>query len=106
MDESALTGEADPVCKSPDVDPWCRAGTQLADGGGLALVVAVGPCSEWGRTMALVAVEAEDTPLQIKLAALAGTVGKVGAAVALACFVVLTARCVLDASLSYAWVMV
>lgn len=92
LDESALTGEADPVLKSPESDCWCRAGTSVAEGSGRMLVVAVGPHSEWGKTMALVAVEAEDTPLQCKLGALAGLIGKIGAAVALACFLVLTIR--------------
>jgi hypothetical protein len=56
------------------------------------LVIAVGPNSEWGQTMALVAGEAADTPLQAKLTILAGAIGKVGLAVALLCFVVLMIR--------------
>ncbi len=28
-DEASLTGEADPVKKAPDADPWCRSGTQV-----------------------------------------------------------------------------
>lgn len=29
IDEASLTGEADPVKKSSDKDPWCRSGTQV-----------------------------------------------------------------------------
>lgn len=65
---------------------------QVTEGDGHMLVIAVGPNSEWGQTMALVAGEAADTPLQEKLTVLAGAIGKVGFAVALLCFVVLMIR--------------
>ena len=50
----------------------CRAytGMQVTEGSGRMLVMAVGGQSEWGRTMALVATEAQPTPLQVLLAAL------------------------------------
>ena len=38
---------------------------QVTEGSGRMLVVAVGAESEWGRTMALVATEAQPTPLQV-----------------------------------------
>lgn len=54
------------------------------------LIVAVGSNSEWGKTMELVgAAGDEKTPLQAKLEILASTIGKVGLAVALSCFIVL-----------------
>ena len=56
------------------------------------LVSAVGANSEWGQTMALVAGEAADTPLQEKLTVLAGAIGKVGFSIAVLCFVVLMVR--------------
>ena len=40
-------------------------GVQVTEGSGRMLVVAVGSQSEWGRTMALVATEAQPTPLQV-----------------------------------------
>ncbi len=55
IDEASLTGESDPIKKSPEEDPWCRSGTQVSEGSGRVFVVAVGPQSEWGKTMALVA---------------------------------------------------
>lgn len=57
------------------------------------LVTAVGMDSEWGRTMALVAAEVPETPLQIALGTLAAAIGKVGLAVGALCFVVLMIRC-------------
>lgn len=44
-----------------------QAGVQVTEGSGRMLVVAVGVQSEWGRTMALVATEAQPTPLQVLL---------------------------------------
>ncbi len=40
-------------------------GVKVTEGSGRMLVVAVGSQSEWGRTMALVATEAQPTPLQV-----------------------------------------
>lgn len=49
-----------------------------------------GQQSEWGKTMALVGnAGSEDTPLQEKLAVLAGAIGKIGFAVAVASFIAL-----------------
>ena len=78
VDEASLTGESDPIKKSPEEDPWCRSGTQVSEGSGRLLVVAVGQQSEWGKTMALVGeAGSEDTPLQEKLADMAAAIGKV-----------------------------
>ena len=43
----------------------CARLGQVTEGSGRMLVVAVGAESEWGRTMALVATEAQPTPLQV-----------------------------------------
>jgi Ca2+-transporting ATPase len=93
VDEASLTGESDPIKKSPDEDPWCRSGTQVSEGSGRVLVAAVGPQSEWGKTMALVGgAGSEDTPLQEKLADMAGAIGKVGFVVAIASFTALVIK--------------
>ena len=55
-------------------------------------MTAVGVNSEWGKTMALVAGEAHDTPLQEALGTLAAAIGKVGLAVGILCFIVLMIR--------------
>lgn len=64
----------------------------MTEGSGRLLVLAVGKDSEWGRTMALVATEAQPTPLQDALSVLATAIGKVGLAVGVICFVVLFVR--------------
>ncbi|EIE19492.1 calcium-translocating P-type ATPase [Coccomyxa subellipsoidea C-169] len=91
IDEASLTGESDPMHKG-DKDRWCRSGTQVTEGSGKMLVVAVGTESEWGRTMALVATEASPTPLQDSLGVLATAIGKIGLTVGVVCFVVLFVR--------------
>ena len=65
---------------------------QVTEGSGKVLVTAVGVHSEWGKTMALVAGESHDTPLQEALGYLAGAIGKVGLAVGVLCFIVLMVR--------------
>ena len=95
LDEASLTGEADPIKKgdpSAGLDPWVRSGTQVIEGSGKSLIIAVGEHSEWGRTMSLVVGEPGDTPLQEKLGVLATAIGKVGFVVAVICFVVLMIR--------------
>eukprot|EP00775_Hariotina_reticulata_P009045 gene9045-9216_t len=97
VDEASLTGESDPIKKSEE-DPWCRSGTQVSEGSGKMLVVAVGDNSEWGKTISLVTSSGdEQTPLQEKLAHVAATVGKIGASVAATCFVALLIKwCVIN----------
>lgn len=69
--ESALTGESDdkkksmkPIAEGGDV--FMMSGTSLATGYAHVLVTAVGEQSRWGRTKAKLAVEAVDTPLQVR----------------------------------------
>jgi Ca2+-transporting ATPase len=68
----------------------------VTEGSGRALVVAVGPRSEWGRTMSLVVGESGETPLQEKLGVLATAIAKVGVLVAVVCFVVLMIRWMIE----------
>ncbi len=90
IDEASLTGESDPIKKTLDQDPWIRSGTQVSEGSGKAIVIAVGESSEWGKTMALMEEAGEEqTPLQEKLEVVAGAIGKVGFAVAIVCFIAL-----------------
>ncbi|GLC43787.1 hypothetical protein PLESTB_000907900 [Pleodorina starrii] len=98
IDEASLTGESDPIKKNPDDDCWVRSGTQVTEGSGKLLVVAVGENSEWGKTMALVGEAGDDeTPLQVKLTWVASTVGKVGFGVAICCFAALLIKwCVVN----------
>lgn len=97
LDESSLTGETEPIRKGKeDNDNWIRSGTQVSEGSGTALVLAVGPHSEWGKTMALVVKESGNTPLQEKLGVLATAIGKVGLFVAVICFFVLLIRWIIE----------
>ncbi|GLC43255.1 hypothetical protein PLESTF_000409400 [Pleodorina starrii] len=90
VDESSLTGESEAVKKSLEEDPWVRCGTQVQEGGGRVLVLAVGGDTEYGRTMAIVGeAGGQDTPLTEKLGDLAGAIGKIGGAAAVVLFIVL-----------------
>ncbi|GIL92663.1 hypothetical protein Vretimale_19460 [Volvox reticuliferus] len=90
LDEASLTGESDPIKKDPANDPWVRSGTTVNEGSGHVLVVAVGPNSEWGKTMALVSEAGDDqTPLQEQLTDVAAKVSKMGVLVAVVCFLAL-----------------
>lgn len=96
-DESSLTGETEPVKKGEqDGDPWLRSGSQIGEGSGRGLVLAVGPNSEWGKTMALIAKESAPTPLQEKLGIVATAIGKIGLFVAIVCFLVLLIRWIIE----------
>eukprot|EP00873_Tetraselmis_striata_P037774 jgi/Tetstr1/458038/TSEL_044546.t1 len=85
MDEASLTGETEPIDKD-DNTPYCRSGTQVVEGNGKMLVIAVGRHSEWGKTLALVQTEQEETPLEEKLTVLATAIGKMAFVIAIACF--------------------
>ncbi|EFJ49476.1 hypothetical protein VOLCADRAFT_104340 [Volvox carteri f. nagariensis] len=90
LDEASLTGESDPIKKDPLNDPWVRSGTTVNEGSGHVLIVAVGPHSEWGKTMALVSEAGDDqTPLQEQLTDVAAKVSKMGVLVAVVCFLAL-----------------
>lgn len=96
IDEASLTGESDTIKKKIDKDPFCRSGTQVTDGSGRILVIAVGEKSEWGQTLALVTGETDETPLQVKLGGLAVAIGKLGFFVGIASFIVLVVRWIVD----------
>eukprot|EP01126_Amoeba_proteus_P060211 TRINITY_DN7940_c0_g1_i1.p1 TRINITY_DN7940_c0_g1~~TRINITY_DN7940_c0_g1_i1.p1 ORF type:complete len:1036 (+),score=226.04 TRINITY_DN7940_c0_g1_i1:730-3837(+) len=88
VDESPLTGESRPQVKNEE-NPFLYSGCFVTKGSGEMLVVAVGPQTEWGRTLALVADEHPPTPLQVKLEDLVVLIGKVGIGVASVVFFVL-----------------
>jgi magnesium-transporting ATPase (P-type) len=113
-DESAVTGETDLIKKSR-THPFLRSGTVIASGSGVMIIIAVGPNSQWGKALKMIAqgrdavkddkkeneeeeeedplfvkqlskeeqdlkdqAESDQTPLEIKLADLAGDIGKLG----------------------------
>lgn len=89
IDESAMTGE--PILiKKTEKQPFLLSGCQVGEGYGKMLVTAVGKYSEWGKLKAaLVSAEQGQTPLEERLDALAGRIGKVGLSAGVATFVVL-----------------
>jgi len=70
-DESGMTGESDAIKKDLTEDPFLLSGTKVLEGQGYMVVINVGENSLNGKTLMSLRTEAEDTPLQIKLAALA-----------------------------------
>eukprot|EP00158_Paraphelidium_tribonemae_P002869 Partr_v1_DN25739_c0_g1_i1_m74936 putative ATPase, Ca transporting, plasma membrane len=85
--ESALTGESDDIKKDPVRAPILISGSQIAAGTADYVVTGVGVNSLQGAIMKDVAQETGDTPLQVKLESLAGKIGYVGTAFALATFI-------------------
>jgi magnesium-transporting ATPase (P-type) len=55
VDESHLTGESDTVGKRPDSAPLVFSGSKVLEGGGRALVTAVGANSQQGIISGMVA---------------------------------------------------
>lgn len=97
-DESSATGESDAVKKSGDKDPFFVSGSKVLEGAGRYLVTGVGERSFFGTTMMALRTEAEDTPLQVKLDALAELIAKFGASAAIIMLLVLILKYVIIVS--------
>ncbi|KAE8411990.1 hypothetical protein BDV36DRAFT_301320 [Aspergillus pseudocaelatus] len=106
-DESSATGESDHMEKATghevwssiidgtatrELDPFIISGSKVLEGVGTYLVTSVGCYSTNGRIMASLQTESEPTPLQVKLARLAGWIGWLGTSAALLLFFVLLIR--------------
>jgi Ca2+-transporting ATPase len=92
-DESAMTGESEPMKKNPATKPFLLSGCKITEGYGEMAVTAVGLNTEWGRIMAVTSEDNdEETPLQVRLDAVATGIGKVGLGVAVIVFIVLFIR--------------
>ncbi|XP_062204909.1 calcium-transporting ATPase 7, plasma membrane-type-like [Phragmites australis] len=93
VDESSMTGEPYPVDVDAEKSPFLVSGVKVIDGYGRMLVTAVGTDTAWGEMMSTITRENTDpTPLQERLEGLTSSIGKVGIAVAVLVFAVLTAR--------------
>jgi len=88
--ESALTGESDDLRKETSGDLFLLSGSSVATGYAHMLVTSVGEQSRWGKTKAKLATESADTPLQEKLDILAGQIGNLGIASAVATFIAMS----------------
>eukprot|EP00668_Euglena_longa_P046616 GGOE01062301.1.p1 GENE.GGOE01062301.1~~GGOE01062301.1.p1 ORF type:complete len:1055 (-),score=361.18 GGOE01062301.1:374-3322(-) len=92
-DEAAMTGESDVVDKDAELDPFMIAGTSVVQGGGRALVSAVGQNSSSGKQLKLTLESGEqETPLQKKLSTLADDIGYLGGLAAALTFTVLSLK--------------
>ncbi|KAI9338954.1 PMCA-type calcium-translocating P-type ATPase [Zopfochytrium polystomum] len=94
-DESSATGETDAVKKTEDGDPFFLSGSKVLEGIGKYVVTAVGERSFFGKTMMALRTESEDTPLQVKLDALAERIAKAGVSVAIIMFATLLLKYVI-----------
>mmetsp|Transcript_26239 Transcript_26239/g.32808 ORF Transcript_26239/g.32808 Transcript_26239/m.32808 type:complete len:360 (-) Transcript_26239:2081-3160(-) len=87
--EAALTGEPDDLPKepvdenNPKGDPFMLQGSEVNKGEAEAIVLAVGDNTNQGRAGLSMNIEAEETPLQMKLNSIAEGIGKVGLTVAI-----------------------
>ncbi|KAJ3261272.1 hypothetical protein HDU77_000900, partial [Chytriomyces hyalinus] len=88
-DESSATGESDTIKKGPSHDQFILSGSKVTEGIGKYVVTGVGEHSFFGKIMMAMRTENEDTPLQIKLDALAERIAKFGSAIAILIFVLL-----------------
>jgi calcium-translocating P-type ATPase len=87
--EAALTGEPDDLPKepvdetNPKGDPFMLQGSEVQKGKATGVVLAVGDNTNQGRAGLSMNIEAEETPLQMKLNSIAEGIGKVGLTVAI-----------------------
>ncbi|KAL8278631.1 hypothetical protein RQP46_008923 [Phenoliferia psychrophenolica] len=100
-DESGATGESDAIRKAPfeecdpknhKVDSFLISGSKVLEGVGTYVVTGVGESSFHGRLMMSLRGDAEETPLQLKLNALAELIAKLGSLAGLLLFSVLMIR--------------
>ena len=84
MDESQMTGESNPVKKTPDnhphqgATPFLVSGSKITDGEGFGLILSVGVNSQMGILRSCMEIKEEDTPLQLKLTDLGEMIGNIG----------------------------
>lgn len=111
VDESLLTGEAEPTVK--DVDPTSDdkakhtafpssrvfRGTVVLDGHGRYLTTAVGDRTEMGKIAQEMKEEEEDTPLKQKLSRLANQISITGTVAAVLIFLVMGIRALITSEL-------
>nr|GMC89938.1 putative calcium-transporting ATPase 11, plasma membrane-type [Ipomoea batatas]GME21413.1 putative calcium-transporting ATPase 11, plasma membrane-type [Ipomoea batatas] len=101
VDQSSLSGESVPV-NIHEKRPFLLSGTKVQGGSAKMLVTTVGMRTEWGKLMGTLSEGGEDeTPLQVKLNAVATTIGKIGLAFAILTFLVLMVRFLVEKALNH-----
>ena len=90
VNESALTGEPEDLTKAKEKDCFLLSSCLITAGEETrAVVIGVGPTSQWGKIKANLVTEAVNTPLQDKLEDMAELIGYVGLGSAIGTFVVM-----------------
>lgn len=88
--EAALTGEPEDMKKSKDKDCFLLSSCLVTSGEEVrAMVIGIGPKSQWGKIKANLVTEAVNTPLQDKLEEMAEQIGMMGLVFAVLTFIVM-----------------
>eukprot|EP00835_Amoeboradix_gromovi_P000429 NODE_15_length_42055_cov_0.634117.p7 type:complete len:662 gc:universal NODE_15_length_42055_cov_0.634117:41309-39324(-) len=87
IDESSLTGESDHVTKTEN-NRYVISGSQVVDGIGVMVLLAVGVNSQNGKLLLTVRRKSEPTPLQNKLSLFGKKISKFGIAFAVLIFII------------------
>jgi calcium-translocating P-type ATPase len=88
--ESSLTGESEDIKKSKAKDCFLLSSCLITQGEEVhAVVIGIGPNSQWGKIKANLVSVATNTPLQDKLELMAEQIGYVGLTMAVATFIVM-----------------
>lgn len=88
--EAALTGEPEDIKKSKDKDCFLLSSCLVTTGEEVrAMVIGIGPKSQWGKIKANLVTEAVNTPLQDKLEEMAQQIGMLGLVFAVLTFIVM-----------------
>ncbi|CAM9198079.1 unnamed protein product, partial [Ectocarpus fasciculatus] len=88
--ESALTGESDDLKKTKSKDCFLLSSCLVTSGeDSRAVVIGIGPHSQWGKIKSNLVSESVNTPLQDKLEHMAELIGYVGLIAAVATFIVM-----------------
>jgi Ca2+ transporting ATPase len=108
VNESSVTGESDTVnkavCSEDGPSPFMLSGSQVEEGTGAMLVLAVGKHSFAGRNSDLVIQAASvETDLQLRLEGLASAIGSFGTLVAVITFLVLASYIAFNALEKGSW---
>jgi len=86
--ESSLTGEPEDLKKSKSGDCFLLSSCLITEGESVrAIVIGIGPFSQWGKIKSTLVGKNEDTPLQEKLEIMAGQIGQIGLIFALLTFI-------------------
>lgn len=106
-DESSMTGEPLGIKKSVPtwaagelVNPFLISSSKILEGTGKMVVLAIGENSQYGILKKKIEASDDETPLQLKLSALAEKIGQVGIIAAILTFICMVAHIIYGAVVS------